>query len=112
MKEFEMTDLGLMRYLLGIEVIQYEKRIFICQSKYIKDVLKRFKMINCNLASTPIATRTKLSKHEKGSSVDPTMFKRLVGSLMYMIATRLDIMYGVSLISRFMKSPQNSHWQV
>ena len=69
-------------------------------------------MINCNLTSTPIATGTKLSKHEKGSSVDPTMFKRLVGSLMYMTATRPDIMYGVSLISRFMESPQNSHWQV
>ena len=69
-------------------------------------------MMNCNPASTPVATGTKLSKEEKGSNVDPTMFKRLVGSLMYMIATRPYIMYGVYLISRFMESPQNSHWQL
>ena len=65
MKEFEMTDLRLMRYFLGIEVIQCDKGIFICQSKYIKDVLRRFKMINCNPASTPIAIGTKLNKEEK-----------------------------------------------
>lgn len=69
-------------------------------------------MINYNLVSTPVATGTKLSKEDKGSSVDLTMFKRLVGSLMYMAAMRSDIMYGVSLISRFMKSPQNSYWKV
>ena len=109
MKEFEMTDLGLMRYFLGIEVIQCDKGIFICQSKYIKDVLKRFKMMNCNPTSTSIATGTKLSKEEKGSNADSTMFKILVGSLMYMTATRPDIMYGVSLISRFMEPTQNSH---
>ena len=63
-------------------------------------------MMNCNPVSTPIAIGTKLSKEEKGSNVDPTMFKRLVGSLMYMTATRPDIMYSVSLISRFMESPQ------
>ena len=80
-KEFEMKDLGLMRYFLGIEVIQCDKGIFISQSKYIKDLLKRFKMMNCNPVSTPIATGTKLSKEEKGLNVDPTMFKRLVGSL-------------------------------
>lgn len=69
-------------------------------------------MLNCNPTPTPVLTRTKLSKEDKGSNVDPTKFKKLVGSLMYLTATRPDIMYGVSLISRFMDSPQNSHWQV
>ena len=88
MKEFKMTELRFMKYFLGIEVIQCDKGIFIFRSKYIKDVLKRFKMMNCNPASTPIAIGTKLSKEEKGSNVDPTMFKRLVGSLMHMTATK------------------------
>ena len=52
-----------------------------------------------------------LSKDDEGSTVDPTLFKRLVGSLMYLTATKPDIMYGVSLISRFMESPKDSHWQ-
>ena len=61
---------------------------------------------------TPVIIGLKLSKDDEGSTVDPTLFKRFVGSLKYLTATRLDIMYGVSLISRFMESPKESHWQV
>ena len=68
-------------------------------------------MYNCKTSPTPVITRLKLSKDDEGSTVDPMMLKRLVGSLMYLTATRLDIMYGVSLISRFMESPKDSHWQ-
>ena len=53
-----------------------------------------------------------MSKDDDGSTIDPTLFKRLVGSHMYLIATRPDIIYGVSMISRFMESPKDSHWQV
>ena len=69
-------------------------------------------MLNCKSAATPIATETKLSRNDEGSGVDPTQFKRLVGSLMYLTATRPDILYAVSLISRFMEAPKASHWQV
>lgn len=108
-KEFEMTDLGLMRYFLGIEVVQNDKVIFIFQTKYAKDVLKSFRMVNCKLASTPISTGSRLCKDDKRSKVNSTIFKRYVGSLMYLTTTRPDIMYGVSLISRFMDSPKDSH---
>ena len=54
-REFEMKDLGLMKYFLGIEVTQNDKGIFICQIKYAKDILKRFRLINCSLVSTPVA---------------------------------------------------------
>ena len=100
-----------MEYFLVIEVTQYEDGIFINQSKYVNDVLKRFRMLNCKPAVTPITTGTKLSKEDDGSKVDPTMYKRLVGSLMYLTATRPDIMFAVSLISRFMESPKNTYWQ-
>ena len=69
-------------------------------------------MLNCKLAVTPVATGTKLSRNDEGSGVDPIQFRRLVGSLMYLTATRPDIMYVVSLISRFMEAPKASHWQV
>eukprot|EP00253_Pinus_taeda_P034873 PITA_34873 len=110
MKEFEMSDLGLMKYFLGIEVEQSEKEIFICQNKYSKDLLKRFEMENCKPVPTPVATGTKLSKDDEGSDVNPTLFKRLVGSLMYLTSTRPDIMQGVSLVSRFMETPKDTHW--
>jgi len=110
MKEFEMTDLCLMKYFLGIEVEQSEKGIIICQNKYAKDLLKRFRMENCKPLPTPVATGTKLSKDDEGSDVNPTLFKRLVGSLMYLTATRPDIMQGVSLIFRFMETPKDTHW--
>ena len=96
--EFEMTDLGLMKFFLGIEVQQSESGIFISQSKYARTILKRFNMSNCKEAPTPVKTGLKLSKDDDGSTVDPMLFKRIVGSLMYLTTTRLEIMYGVSLI--------------
>ena len=66
---------------------------------------------NCKVSPTPVITFLKLSKDDDGSTIDPMLFKMLVGSLMYLKATRPDIMYGVSLISRFMESPKYSHLQ-
>ena len=68
-------------------------------------------MSNCNTSPTLVTTGLKLSEDDDGSTVDPTLFKRLFGILMYLTETRPDIMYGVSLISRFMESPKDSHWQ-
>ena len=81
------------------------------QSKYASEVLKIFNMSNCKTTPTPVITSLKLSKDGEGSTVDPTLFKRLVRSLMYLTVIRLDIMYGVSLISIFMESPKDSYWQ-
>ena len=91
-----------MKFFLGIEVQQSESGIFISQSKYASEVLKRFNMSNCKISPTPVITGLKLSKDGEGSTIDPTLFKRLAGNLMYLTATRPDNMYGVSLISRFM----------
>ena len=106
-----MIDLGMLKYFLDIEVTQSEDGIFINKTKYANDVLKRFRMMNCNPAVTPIATGTKLSKEDDGSKVNPSLYKRLVGSLMYLTATRSDIMFALSLISRFMELPKNTHWK-
>lgn len=69
-------------------------------------------MLNFKPTPTPVETGTQLRKEDDSPKVDPTLFKRLVVSLMYLTATRLDITYVVSLISRFMESPKDSHWQV
>ena len=101
----------MMKYFLVIEVTESKDGIFISQTKFANDVLNIFRMMNCKPAVTPIATGTKLSKEDDGSKVDPTLYTRLVRSLMYLIATRPNIMFAVSLISRFMESPKNTHWQ-
>jgi hypothetical protein len=109
--EFEMTDLGLMRNFMGIEVHHSKAGIFISQYKYAHEILKIFNMVNFKAAPTLVIIGLKLSKKDEGSKVDPTLFKRLVGSLMYIKTTRPDIMYGVSLISSFMETPKESHWK-
>ncbi|KAL4369603.1 hypothetical protein GQ457_05G026510 [Hibiscus cannabinus] len=108
-KKFEMTDLGLMNYFLGMEVHQGEDGIFISQRKYANDVLKKFKMQNCKPVSTPLVVNEKLSKVDGQRKVDAKEYKSLVGSLLYLIATRPDLMFAASLLSRFMTEPSDVH---
>jgi hypothetical protein len=69
-------------------------------------------MEECNPVETPIPLGTKLSKKDEGPIVDPTLYKILVGSLLYLTTTRPDIMYAASLVSRYMESPKDSHWKM
>lgn len=108
-REFEMTDIGLMSHFLGIEVEQRENGIFISQSGYAKEVLKRFGIESCNPVNTPVESGVELRKSTNGGNVDTTYFKSLVGSLRYLTCTRPDILYGVGLISRYMEAPDQSH---
>eukprot|EP00253_Pinus_taeda_P028689 PITA_28689 len=110
-EEFEMTDMGLLRYFLGIEVYQNENGIFISQAKYVNEVLGRFNMQECKASITPTVMGLKLSKQDSSKDFDPSLYKSIFGSLMYLTATRPDIMLVVSLISRFMEMPKEAHWQ-
>ena len=111
MKEFEMTDLGKMKYFLGIEVTQSAGGIFICQKKYAREVLERFRMDDCNPVQVPIIPGTKLTRDGEGEKIDSTYYKQMIGSLMYMTTIRPDLTYAVSLISRFMEAPTELHYQ-
>nr|KYP35034.1 Retrovirus-related Pol polyprotein from transposon TNT 1-94 [Cajanus cajan] len=108
--EFNMTDLGKMRYFLGVEVVQSNVGIFICQRRYAREILGRFNMTESNSVQNPIVPGTTLSRNEEGASVNATKFKQEIGSLMYLTVTRPNLMYGVSLISRYMANPKESHW--
>ena len=109
MNEFDMIDLGLLRYFLGIEVVQSPTSIFISQKKYVFEILDRFQMKDCNPVLTPTELGLKLTKHGAGKMVNATLYKQIVGSLMYLTSTRPDIMYAVSLISRYMENPSEVH---
>ncbi|WJX77089.1 hypothetical protein P8452_60430 [Trifolium repens] len=108
-KEFEMTDIGIMSYYLGIEVKQEENGIFISQQKYAKEMLKKFKMDGCKPISTPMECGLKLSNFDGEEKVDAINFQSLVGSLRYLTCTRPDILYDTGFISRHMENPTITH---
>ncbi|KAL3611553.1 hypothetical protein D5086_002573 [Populus alba] len=93
-KEFTMSDLGKMKYFLSVEVIKDHHGIFINPKKYAHKVLERFGMLNSNLVKNPIIPSSRLSKNEGGAIVDTTMFKQMLGSLMYLTASKLDFIGG------------------
>ena len=95
-QQFEMTDLGKMRFFLGIEVLQCSNGIYIYQKKYAREILRRFGMEESNSVNNPIVPRNNLCKDERGVKIDETHFKQMVGSLMYITTTRPDLMFVVS----------------
>ncbi|KAK2966883.1 hypothetical protein RJ640_028893 [Escallonia rubra] len=110
MKRYEMNDLGLLHYFLGIEIQQTEGGIFICQKKYGETILKKFKMYGCKSVGTPLVVDQKLIREDGSGDVNASLFRSLVGSLLYLSATRPDIMYATSLLSRFMLKPSRIHY--
>ena len=108
-REFDMTDLGKMKYFLRVEVLQGLDEIHINQRKYALEVLKRFGMEDCNLVYNPIIPGFKILKDKRGVQVDEMYFKKIIGSLIYLTATRPDLMFTVSLVSRYMRKPTELH---
>ncbi|KAH9779609.1 hypothetical protein KPL71_007757 [Citrus sinensis] len=108
-QEFEMSMMGELKYFLGLQIKQNEEGIFINQAKYVKDVLKRFGYDNGTAKSTPMSTTIKLNKDEKGKEVDIKTYRGMIGSLLYLTASRPDIMFSVCLCARFQSCPKESH---
>eukprot|EP00253_Pinus_taeda_P017588 PITA_17588 len=108
--EFEMKDIGLMHYFLGLEVWQEEGHFFLGQGKYIVDILNRFHMEDCRPMSTPMITNWKKLHASDSELVDPTLYRQLIGSLTYLVNTRPDICFAVNTMSQFMCEPRKVHW--
>ncbi|XP_018504976.2 uncharacterized mitochondrial protein AtMg00810-like [Pyrus x bretschneideri] len=109
MKRYEMTDLGFLHHFLGIGVIQKANSIFIHQMKYAKTLLEKFGLKGCKPVSTPLIANEKLKKEDGSEFADASLNKCIVGSLLYLSATRPDIMFSASLLSRFMQNPSKIH---
>jgi reverse transcriptase-like protein len=109
--EFEMKDLGQLKYFLGIEVLRSRKGIFICQKRYILDLLAETGMLGCKPANTPIVVNHGLQTVEGGEAADREQYQKLVGKLIYLSHTRPDIAYAVGVMSRFMHQPQIQHME-
>ncbi|GJV52089.1 ribonuclease H-like domain, reverse transcriptase, RNA-dependent DNA polymerase [Tanacetum coccineum] len=108
-KKFEMSDLGLLAYYLGIEVTQTNGDISIKQSAYASKILKEAGIIDCNETLIPMDPGTRLTKIIEGTMVNSTEYRSLIGCLRYLLHTRPDLSYSVRLLSRFMQEPREQH---
>ena len=106
--QFEMKDLGKLKYFLEIDVAYSKKGIFISQRKYVIDLLKETGMINCKTTGVPIEQNHRIGSHEGSSTVNKGQYLRL-GKLIYLAHTRPDIAYAVSVVSQFMHDPRERH---
>nr|GEU75879.1 DNA-directed DNA polymerase [Tanacetum cinerariifolium] len=104
--EFKMKDLGNLRHLFGIEVMRSSQGIFICQKKYILDLLAKTGTIDYKPVDTPMITNQKLFMKTKAKLANRDRYQRMVGKLIYLSHTRLDIAYAVGVVSQSMHQPQ------
>jgi hypothetical protein len=107
---FRMSDLGLLSYYLGIEVVQAHGQITLCQKNYVEKILEIAGMSNCNSSRIPMECRLKLRKKDDAERADKTLYRSVIGSLRYLVNTRPDIALAVGIASRFMEDPTATHW--
>ncbi|GJX40391.1 retrovirus-related pol polyprotein from transposon TNT 1-94 [Tanacetum coccineum] len=105
---FEMSTIGEMKFFLGLQVHQSPRGIFISQSQYTLDILKKHGMEKCDTVSTPMAT-TKLDTDLQGTLVDQTKYHSMIGRLMYLTASRLDIAFATFVCARYQARPTEKH---
>ncbi|GJW72996.1 ribonuclease H-like domain-containing protein [Tanacetum coccineum] len=108
-KEFKMSSMGELTFFLGLQVKQTTAGIFLSQDKYVKDILNKFDFRTIKPASTPIEAHKSLGKDEEGEEVDVHLYRSMIGCLMYLTASRPDIMFAVCLCARFQVTPKVSH---
>uniref|UniRef100_A0A2N9G457 Reverse transcriptase Ty1/copia-type domain-containing protein n=1 Tax=Fagus sylvatica TaxID=28930 RepID=A0A2N9G457_FAGSY len=110
-KEFEIKDLGTLRYFLGIEVARSKEGIFVSQRKYVLDLLVETGMLACKPIDTPIEQNHRLGEDVDDTPVDRERYQKLVGKLIYLSHTRPDIAFAVSVVSQFMHAPCEKHME-
>nr|GEU38580.1 hypothetical protein [Tanacetum cinerariifolium] len=107
--EFEMSMMGELNFFLGLQIKQMEHEIFFNQSKYIKEMLKKFRLEDSKPTKTPMSTEIKLTKDDEADSVDSSKYRGMISSLLYLTASRPDIMFSVCLCACFQENPKTAH---
>jgi hypothetical protein len=110
-RKFEMTMMGELQFFLGLQIKQSKEGTFVHQAKYTKDIVRKFMMEDSKAMATPMSTTTTLDADEEGEQVDQKEYRSMIGSLLYLTATRPDIQFSVCLCARFQASPRTSHRQ-
>jgi hypothetical protein len=110
--EFDMKDLCLMHYYLGLEVWQKRGEIFLGKGKYVVKILHMLGMMNCKSMATPMVTDMRKLRDSYSDPIDSSLYRQLIGSLMYLVNTRSDICFVVNRLSQFQVEPGHEHWIV
>lgn len=105
-KEFDMSMIDEISFVFGLQVIQIEKVIFISQTKYIEEMLKKFGMENSKSIATPMATCCKLSKDDGSLDVDQKQYRPMIRGLLYLTTLRPDITQAICLVARYQANPK------
>ena len=111
-REFEMSMLGELTFFLGLQVKQKKEGIFISQEKYDRNIVKKFGLDSKKHASTPMSSSTKLNVDSSGVEVSLTLYRSIIGSLLYLTAIRPDIAFSVGVCARCQTAPMESHLTV
>jgi hypothetical protein len=107
--EFEMSMIGELSFFLGLQITQRSEGMFISQEKYLREMLKRFQMEDSKPVGTPMVIGCKLSKDDDSPDVDQSSYRSMIGSLLYITASRPDIMHVVGMVGRYQSAPKQSH---
>ena len=108
-QKFEMSMMGELKYFLGFQVKQLQEGTFISQTKYIQDILNKFGKKDAKPIKTPMGTNGHLDLDTGGKSVDQKVYRSMIGSLLYLCASRPDIMLSVCMCARFQANPKEVH---
>jgi hypothetical protein len=111
-RKFEMSMMGALLFFLELQIKLSKEGTFVHQAKYTKDIVRKFKMEDSKAMTMPMSTTTFLDVDEEGEHVDQKEYRSMIGSLLYLTATRLDIKFSVCLCARFQASLRTSHRQV
>jgi hypothetical protein len=106
--EFEISMIGELSYFLGLQIKQLKNSTFVSQGKYIKDMLKKFGMIESKTISTPMGTNDNLDSDASGNMVNQKLYQSMIGSLLYVTASRPDVMFSICMCARFQASLRES----
>jgi hypothetical protein len=111
-QKFEMSMMGELKYFIGFQIKQLQEGTFVSQTKYIQDIIKKFGMKNAKPIKTPMGTNGHLDLDTRGKSVDQKVYRSMIGSLLYLCASRPDIMLSVCMCARFQANPKEVHLRV
>ncbi|GJT82930.1 putative ribonuclease H-like domain-containing protein, partial [Tanacetum coccineum] len=111
-KKFQMSSMRELTFFLGLQVMQRDDGIFISQDKYVADILKKFDFVIIKIANTLIKTNKAFLKDKEAKDVDVHLYRSMIGSLMYLTASRPDIMFAVCTCARFQVTPKVLHLHV
>jgi hypothetical protein len=110
-REFEMSMMGQLQFFLGLQIMHSKEGAFVHQAKYTKDIVRKFKMEDSKAMVMHMSTTTTLDADEEGEHVDQKEYRSMIGSLLYLTATRVDIQFSVCLCAHFQAISRTSHRQ-